>query len=116
MQLHRPHIIVLCLIAVALNGCQKKNNAGRSASSGAVSPGSRPVATERNSVDLLTRIDPARDQLRGEFSLVSGALNTPSIPAAQLALPVIPPAEYLLEVEAVKVSGNGSMNVGLIVG
>lgn len=67
-------------------------------------------------VDLLRRIDPARDAVRGEWRREDGALRTPPVRFAQLRIPYAPPEEYDLRMVVERVSGLNSVTLGLTAG
>lgn len=81
----------------------------RESTSGFLHP--RPVATElasktvtkshpKESIDLLTLVDPERDAVAGEWQVVDGRLESPKRFGARLEIPFEPPAEYELTVIA----------------
>jgi hypothetical protein len=67
-------------------------------------------------VNLLAQINPPRDQVRGEWKMENGNLITARNEAATLVIPFPVPAEYTLTVVAERIAGNGSLNIGLVVG
>ena len=67
-------------------------------------------------LDLLALIDPARDALRGNWTVEDGALISPNGRPAILEIPVKPPAEYELTAVVEELEGTDSFNMGLIVG
>lgn len=60
--------------------------------SGPTSPQASPAAG--NPVDLLSRIDVARDTVQGKWTLQDGVLESPSAFGARIEIPYEPPAEY----------------------
>lgn len=81
----------------------------RESTSGFLHP--RRVATElaskavaksqpKESIDLLTLVDPERDAVAGEWQVVDGRLESPKRFGARLEIPFEPPAEYELTVIA----------------
>lgn len=67
-------------------------------------------------VNLLGRIDPARDAVSGEWRMENGALLTPADAGVRLRLPYEPPPEYEIKLEAVRLEGKGTLGLGLLVG
>ncbi|HEX7901470.1 MAG TPA: hypothetical protein VF950_27170 [Planctomycetota bacterium] len=65
-------------------------------------------------VDLLALIDPARDQVKGEWRRDGSALITPELPFGRLQIPYAPPDEYSLKLDVTRVAGIDSLNVGLV--
>jgi serine/threonine protein kinase len=74
------------------------------------------VDDPRRSVDLLERIDPARDSVVGDWRLEGASLITPEEKWGRLQIPFSPPDEYCLELTAQRQSGRDSLAVGLVVG
>lgn len=54
----------------------------------------------KESIDLLTLVDPERDTIAGEWQVVDGKLESPKRFGARLEIPFEPPAEYELTVIA----------------
>ncbi|HUY90376.1 MAG TPA: hypothetical protein VMV10_16690 [Pirellulales bacterium] len=67
-------------------------------------------------IDLLGRIDPARDAVSGEWRMENGALLTPADAGARLRIAFETPAEYDVALEAVRLEGQGTLGLGLLVG
>jgi|GEM_PF-5202667 len=67
-------------------------------------------------VNLLDVIQPARDQLIGGWALRNGALTSPVMQPARIDVPVIPPQSYVLTIDAERLRGIESLNIGLVVG
>ncbi|HEX5445086.1 MAG TPA: hypothetical protein VFW87_14705, partial [Pirellulales bacterium] len=67
-------------------------------------------------VDLLKRIDVARDQVDGDWKREGTALLSPRKAGARLQIPYEPGGEYTLTVTAERLSGTDSFILGLIVG
>src|SRR6185503_725454 len=66
-------------------------------------------------VDLLRIVDPDKDCVKGVWSIVAGALHSPpAVPHAHVELAYVPPEEYDLNLVVERVSGTGSLDVGLI--
>jgi len=74
------------------------------------------VPQDTTPVNLLTQINPQRDQVRGAWKMEGGSLVTPRDEAATLVIPGAVPPQYTLTVVAERTAGNGSLNIGLIVG
>ena len=66
-------------------------------------------------VDLLKRIDPARNALRGQWKLEGIELVSPKESMATLFIPYDVPPEYRLTVQAERTSGSGGLNLCLVV-
>ncbi len=64
-------------------------------------------------VDVLKRIDLSRDVVYGEWKKEGGTLIAPATQWARMQLPVIPPEEYTLTIEAI---GNRDVVLGIVVG
>lgn len=64
-------------------------------------------------VDVLKQIEIARDAVYGEWKKDGDALLAPATPWARLQLPVIPPEEYTLSLDAV---GKQNIAFGVVVG
>jgi hypothetical protein len=81
-------------------------------------PGTPPpfAAPSGQTIDLLERIDPARDAVHGDFRFEDGDLIVPPLQAAQLELPVAPPSSYRLEAVAQRLSGVDAFQLGLVCG
>jgi len=67
-------------------------------------------------VDLLATVDPARDQLVGQWKVENGALMAPNTPYARFQFQLVPPTEYVLEATVERPSGSDSLALGLVVG
>ncbi len=65
-------------------------------------------------VDLLSQIEPSRDQVRGLWSTESGCLISPSFDAASLVIPSAVPKEYVLTIVAERVANSDSFGIGLL--
>jgi len=66
-------------------------------------------------IDLLKIVDPEKDSVKGVWSIVAGALHSPpTVPHAHVELAYIPPEEYDLQLVVERLSGIGSLDVGLI--
>ena len=75
-----------------------------------------PSAEPAAAVDLLAKIDPARDALQGTWKRAGAALvSTPSA-VAQLQVPHDLPPDYRLTMEVERTIAVGSLDFGLIVG
>ncbi|QDU38527.1 hypothetical protein Mal4_28560 [Maioricimonas rarisocia] len=72
--------------------------------------------TEGNPVNLLDVIQPSRDKLIGPWTLQNGTLTSPMLQPARIDVPVKPPSSYVLTVEAERLQGRDSLNLGLVVG
>lgn len=101
---------VLILTAFVSAGCRESGEPVAGIPSAA-----KPV-TAPESIDLLQQLVVPRDQVRGEFQLVNGTLLVPAIEAAHLEFPVKLPPAYRLDMQAQRMTGNGSLNIGLVVG
>lgn len=64
-------------------------------------------------VDVLKRIDLPRDVVYGDWKKEGGTLIAPATQWARMQLPIIPPEEYTLTIEAI---GNRDVVLGLVVG
>ena len=67
-------------------------------------------------IDLLQRIELPRDQIQGDCQMSDGALVISGEQAAYLEMPVDAPERYMLEMRVQRLQGDGSLNVGLVVG
>ncbi|MFG0333396.1 MAG: hypothetical protein ACF8TS_08555, partial [Maioricimonas sp. JB049] len=67
-------------------------------------------------VNLLDVIQPSRDQLIGRWTLHNGSLTSSMLRPARIDVPVKPPSSYVFTVEAERLQGNDSLNLGLVVG
>ena len=67
-------------------------------------------------VDLLKLIDPDRDAVRGTWTFVGGALQSPAETWARIEIPYSPPEEYDLEMVVTRTGSVQSLNVGLVGG
>ena len=65
-------------------------------------------------VNLLARMDPARDSVENPWTLEGGRLVSSDAGIAKIQIPYAPPAEYDLLVTAARRSGVSSFNAGLI--
>lgn len=68
------------------------------------------------SVDLLAEIDLQRDQVAGEWAQEGGQLIAPEIAAARLVIQRSVPQRYRLTFVVERLTGKGSLNLGLIIG
>jgi hypothetical protein len=66
--------------------------------------------------DLLSLIDPRRDQLQGEWRMEDGSLVSPVTSAAMIQIPYSLPEEYSLTLVAEPIAGSDGLNVGIVVG
>ncbi|MBS0208381.1 MAG: protein kinase [Planctomycetes bacterium] len=68
--------------------------------------------------DLLSRVDPTRDTIEGDWQLVNGALSNLAGKGVNLRVmvPYTPPEEYDLRLVAKRTAGNGRLAIGLVVG
>lgn len=76
-------------------------------------------AEDSSEIDLLARIDPKVDSIKGTWTMAEGKLLTPVViepKFAACAVPYAPPAEYDLTIVAERRSGKSSLLVGLIGG
>lgn len=77
------------------------------------------IAPGQNRIDVLARVDPARHQLNGRWTMQNGALITPmtngTIPA-KLTIPVRPPESFQLTAVVERIHGRDSINIGFPVG
>lgn len=71
-----------------------------------------PAGTVR--VDLLSQIEPTRDQVMGLWSTDSGCLISPSYDTASLVIPSAVPKEYVLTIVAERVANSDSFGIGLL--
>lgn len=62
-------------------------------------------------IDLLALVDPARDAVKGAWTLESGRLVSDDDPASRLELPYVLPEEYSFTVEFVRRSGTGGVHL-----
>jgi hypothetical protein len=67
-------------------------------------------------VDLLAQINPRRDSLAGEWRLDGWELVSPEVRAARVQLPAPPGPAYELTLSVERVSGQGRLGIGLVVG
>jgi predicted Ser/Thr protein kinase len=83
-------------------------------------PAAAPAAAEpppAEPIDLLARIRPVRDAVKGDWKIVDGALISPPVPEARIQLPYEVPDEYDLVVEAERRSTDQrSFHIGLPIG
>jgi len=70
----------------------------------------------RQSVDLLSLIDPSRDAVDGKWQFESESLVSPDGPCVRLQVPYPPPEEYGLELVASRRSGDSHLIVGFVMG
>ncbi len=105
------------LAGAAFAGCGR---AGPATGTGAAAPAPPATPSDRaapaTTLNLLEHVQVPRDQVQGDFRLVDGALIVPSIPAAHLEVPADTPSAYRLELDVERLAGNGSLNLGLVVG
>jgi hypothetical protein len=80
--------------------------------SGCAGSGAAPLA----SVDLLRRIDPARDAVEGTWSFEGPTLVTAEAKFARIQIPQAPPEEYDLRLIAERTHGSNSIVLGLVGG
>ena len=76
-------------------------------------------AEDSGEIDLLARIDPKIDSIKGSWTITDGKLLTPVVHEPKFAactVPYAPPAEYDLKIVAERRSGKSSLLVGLIGG
>jgi len=66
-----------------------------------------------SSIDLLRLIDPGKDGVVGAWRFKEGRLLTPGRPFDRILIPYIPPEEYDIIVEAERLGGSNSLNLGL---
>jgi dienelactone hydrolase len=72
--------------------------------------------SDPTTVNLLARVNPQRDQVRGNWSMEGGILVSPVGQADTLVIPDSLPPQYRLTVVAERLEGNDSFNIGLVVG
>ena len=73
------------------------------------------IAPSSNAVDLVSQIDPARDAVQGTFAKEGTSLITPKEKIfSRIMIPVIPPQEYELTLEAVRRSGGDMIGLGIL--
>jgi predicted esterase len=65
-----------------------------------VGPAPGPAAPGREAIDLLEKVDPAKDAIAGTWALEGKTLISPSTEFARLQVPIAVPEEYDLEVVA----------------
>jgi hypothetical protein len=66
-------------------------------------------------VNLLAILDPAKHSVKGQWKLIRGRIQTPSVPEGRMIIPYIPPAEYDLKVVATRTSTTMmSLHLGLV--
>lgn len=114
-----PRLVAASLLAVclAVAGCGASDSPkSDSRSEGAPAPSSSTASSEKAGVDLLARIELPRDQVQGECRLEDGALVIRAEQAAYLEAPVDLPEHYMLDMQVQRLQGDGSLNVGLVVG
>ena len=90
--------------------------ASANASSAPDPAGGATAARAPGAVDLLKRIDPARDAVSGEWRMENGALLTPSDAGARLRIAFDAPAAYDIVLEAERLEGKGTLGLGLLMG
>lgn len=73
-------------------------------------------STDSAPINLLDVIQTGRDQLVGAWTLQNGALTSPVMQPARIDVPVIPPQSYVLTIDAERLRGTDSLNIGLVVG
>ena len=73
-------------------------------------------AQKPGEIDLLARLQIARDVVHGSWGFQGANLVTPSVQWARLAVPCIPPEEYDLRIVATRRQGTDSLNVGFVFG
>jgi hypothetical protein len=66
-----------------------------------------------SSIDLLRLIDPARDGVLGAWAIKEGRLTTTGRPFDRIQIPYLPPDEYDVIVDAERLGGSNSLNLGL---
>jgi hypothetical protein len=81
-------------------------------------PDRRPplIVVKGRPTNVLKQIDPARDAVKGSWTINNGALMSPSDDFASLALPAVPFEEYRLTVRAERLEGNDTLSFGLPIG
>lgn len=72
-----------------------------------------PLVDLSQPVDVLKQIDVGRDAVYGDWRKEGDVLLAPGVPWARLQLPVIPPDEYRLTIEA---DGTRDIDFGIVVG
>ncbi len=80
-----------------------------------IAPGDASGDEPSKTVDLLKRIDPARDGLRGRWTFEGSDLISPKESLATLFIPHDVPQEYRLTVAAERIAGGAGLNLGLVV-
>lgn len=74
----------------------------------------REAGGEPSGIDLLKLVDPAKDSVKGAWTLNRGALHSPeTVPHSHLEFPFEPPEEYDLKLVVERLSGTGSLDLGL---
>jgi serine/threonine-protein kinase len=63
----------------------------------------------RDAVDLLVRIDPARDGVNGSWTKEEGALVSPAVPHARIEIPYRPPSAYDFRITFSRREGNDNI-------
>ena len=107
-------VFLTCLAAMS---CDSTSSTGPTASNSGSS--TKPAASANDAargIDLLQRIELPRDQIQGDCQLSDGAIVISGEQAAYLELPVDVPERYMLEMRVQRLQGDGSLNVGLVVG
>ena len=67
-------------------------------------------------IDLLARVDPAKDAVAGAWTIKDGALHVDSSRSARITVPVMPEGSYEIEAEFTRTSGNDAFVLILPVG
>lgn len=67
-------------------------------------------------IDVLAKVDPRRDAVKGDFRLADGDLIVPAVRSSQLNVDVGLPEQYEMKLEVAKTAGNESLNLGITMG
>ncbi|HEY1064804.1 MAG TPA: serine/threonine-protein kinase, partial [Pirellulales bacterium] len=67
-------------------------------------------------IDLLTKVDPVRDRVSGEWTSSENVLTSPAEEYARIKIPLNLPVEYTLRATVVRREGVGPLVLGLVVG
>jgi len=79
--------------------------------------GTAPAPQPGSTIDLLALIDPARDQLHGNWKFDNGQLVSPYKKPAVLLIPIEPPTgSYTVRAVVEEIEGHESFSLGLVVG
>ncbi len=76
--------------------------------------GSPDLLADGTAIDLLARIDPARDAVKGEWKFMGGALVSPKLKHARLQIECVPPADYRVEIVLERIEGDEAFACGLV--